>query len=549
MAFESSRRIAWPVLRVILLAAVLAGLWLRFAGIGQKPIWYDEVATLLHLSGKTEAQFGQLYDGRTLRFGELLEEYQSGTHSEDGGTSQASIQSVAGVVRAVAADEPQSGALYFAVAKAMVADTSNPARIRALSAAASTASLVLLGLLAWRLFNRETALVVVALAAISPLEIRFAQEARPYALCVALLLASALAAERAQRVRNLPAWFLYALCLTAALWTHPIALLAVPALLALALVSASDREPLFRPNAWRASWLATAAAAIAWLPWALVCWSAYPKIRQLTSWSSEPIGVAALARGWLGAITSLFFRPRGEGGILPFDLSEPASSVVSILLAAIAVAIVTAALVSIARLPNRSARHYVFLLALIPWLAFAAWDVALGGRRSTVPRYLIPAWAGLELAVAYWVMQSGSRQRFRYFLLAVLLVLGGATAWRTQAARGWWDTDVPRILGLQETAAAINAIPRAIVVTDATPLNLLELAHYLRPETSLRLGSKAATSLADEEWSRATLVAPSQNLLDAMRKNAADRGARLEKWRSDGADQNVWRVVVGEVEK
>jgi len=282
---------------------------------------------------------------------------------------------------------------------------------------------------------------------------------------------------------------------------------------------------------------------IAWLPWALVCWSAHPKIQQLTSWSSEPIGIAGLVRGWLGVITSLFFRPRGEGGIFPLDLAEPATSVASILLAGGAVAIVTAALVAITRHPDRSTRRYVLLLVLVPWLAFAALDVAFGGRRSTVPRYLIPAWAGVELAVAYWVMQRGSWRRFRPLLLLLVLALGGATAWHTQAARGWWDTDVPRLLGLRETAAAIDAVPGAVVITDMPSLNLLEFARYLHPQTSLRLGPAAATSLVGEEWSRAVLVAPSPSLFDAMRKSAAARGARLERWRSDAAGHDLWRVA------
>ena len=95
MAFESARRFLWPVLRIILVAIILAGVWLRFEGLGRRPVWYDEVATFLHLSGKTEAQLGRLYDGRTLRVGELLEEYQSGVRAAGAGASQASLGSSA----------------------------------------------------------------------------------------------------------------------------------------------------------------------------------------------------------------------------------------------------------------------------------------------------------------------------------------------------------------------------------------------------------------------------------------------------------------------
>jgi uncharacterized membrane protein len=540
MIFESILRLRWPILHLLLLAAVLAGVGLRFDGLGRMPVWYDEGATFLHLSGKTEAQLGLQYDGRLLHVGELLEEYQGGAHSK---IEEGSLKSIPDVVRAVAADEPQSGALYFAVATAVATGTDHPARVRALSAVASTASLPLLGLLAWRLFGKETALAVVALAAMSPLQLRFAHEARPYALCLMFLLASALAAERARRTHDGPTWFVYALSLTAALWTHPIAILAVPGLLALAATAMPDREPLLRASAWRAGFLATAAAVIAWLPWAFVCASAYPKIQRLTAWSNESIGVLGLARGWTGVITSLFFRPRGEGGLFSPDFPLSVSEVAAIVLAGMAVAVAAAAIVSIARHPDRSTRRYVLLLTLVPWLAFAVLDLALGGRRSTVPRYLIPAWAGIEFAVAYWLMRSGSWRALRHLVLVLLLALGGATAWRTQAARGWWDTDVPRLLNLQRTAAAIDAIPDAVVVTDATPLNLLELVRYLRPQTSLRLGSSAPTSLTADEWSRALLFAPSPSLLDAMTRSVAGHGARLEKWRSDGVDPDLWRVA------
>lgn len=529
-------------LRIILVVTALVGVWLRFDGIGRWPFWYDEVATLLHLSGRTEVQLGRLYDGRILRGSELLATYQGGAGSLGEQPLVRLSGSVADVLRAVAADEPQSGALYFAVASAVTVGPGDPVRVRAVSAVASTASLLLLGLLAWRLFDQGTALAAVALAAISPLELRFAHEARPYALCAAFLLASALSAHRASCVRDLPSWFLYALCLTAALWTHPIALLALPALLALASASVPDRYEFSSTGGGGAAWLATSVAMILWLPWALVCWIAYPKIQQLTAWSSEPIGVEGLARGWLGAITSFFFRPRGEGGILPSGMPELASSSLSVALAGVAVVIVAAALRSMTQYPNRSTRHYVLVLALAPWLVLAALDLALGGRRSTVARYLIPTWAGTALAVAYWLMQSGLRRRYRCLLLVLLLILGGATAWQTRAARGWWDTDVPRLHGLQEAAAAIDAVPGAFVVTDMAPLLLLEMARYLHPDTSFRLGLNAAASL-DDEWPRVVLVAPTPSLFEAMRKRAGESGARLERWWVADTGPDLWRVV------
>ncbi|HEX6833332.1 MAG TPA: glycosyltransferase family 39 protein [Rudaea sp.] len=542
MASNDVPRVFASVLRILLIATTLAGVWLRFDGLARMPVWYDEVATLLHLSGNTQAQLGRLYDGRSLRVGELLDEYQ-GARSASTAPSQRPLPSVVDVVQAAAADEPQSGALYFAVAS-VAAGEGDAARVRLLSALASAASLLLLGLLAWRLFGVQAAWVVIAIGAISPLDLRFAQEARPYALCGAFLIASALAADRARRVRDVRAWIVYALCLSAALWSHPVALLAVPALFVLASARADERKFSHRGHAMTAAWPATMAAVVAWLPWAFVCWSAYPKIQELTAWSNEPIGFVNLMRGWVGEIMSLFFRPRGEGGILPRDFPEPESSIVSILLAGIAIAISAAALVAVARHPERPSRRFTLILTFFPWLVFVAMDLAFDGRRSTVARYLLPAWTGLQLAVACWTMRPGPRRRGRQMLLMLLLILGLATAWNTRTARGWWDTDVPRLLRLHETAVAIDAIPDAVVVTDMAPLDLLEFARHLRAGTSLRLGATAPASLTSEEWPRAVFVSPSPMLVDAMQKTAKDRGVTLERWRLDDEEPRLWRIAV-----
>lgn len=53
-------------LTAVLLPVIVLGVWLGLDGLARKPLWYDEVATVLHLSGNTEAELRLLRDGRPL---------------------------------------------------------------------------------------------------------------------------------------------------------------------------------------------------------------------------------------------------------------------------------------------------------------------------------------------------------------------------------------------------------------------------------------------------------------------------------------------------
>jgi hypothetical protein len=97
---------------------------------------------------------------------------------------------------------------------------------------------------------------------------------------------------------------------------------------------------------------------------------------------------------------------------------------------------------------------------------------------------------------------------------------------------------------LRDAAAAINAIPGVVVVSDLPALNLLEFARHLRPETGLRLGAESAKSLSGELASRAVLVAPSRALLETMNKLAANRGETFERWLPGDRGFELWRIGV-----
>jgi hypothetical protein len=136
-------------------------------------------------------------------------------------------------------------------------DITTPLRIP--SFVAGIASVPLVYLLGRRTVGRAAATVAAAWFAISPFQIYYATESRSYAQVAALVVLSTLALLVALEQRRLRWWALYAVAVTAAVYTHyTAALVLVPqAAWALWTHRESARDQL----------LAYAAALVAFLPW------------------------------------------------------------------------------------------------------------------------------------------------------------------------------------------------------------------------------------------------------------------------------------------
>ncbi len=518
-AMVAARERGW--VDAVLLLAIALGVVLRFDGLERRPLWYDEVATWLRLSGSTEADVRALDDGRALDPRALRQRFQRAGDAP-------LARGVARTLRSVAVDEPQLGAGYLAVASLWTrAAGDGRGALRALSALLSVAALALLGLLAWRLFaDRRVALAAVALAAVSPLQARYAQEARAYALWQVLLLATALAVHAAARHPSRARWTLVALAFAAALHVHPLTLLAAPALLLLA-----------RGGATRGALGALGAGLVLWAPWLIVAALHHGASQRTTAWAGADTGAVALLRGWLGVATAVFFRPGGPGGLLD-GLHGALAGAAWVGLGAGAALLIVVALVGVARRAAQPARAFVLALALLPFATLALADLVLGGRRSTVDRYLLPAWLALELAVAFVLAAPGPRRAARAWVLLVVLALGAATLLRSRPLDVWWNTDPDGLATLRVVEQRLDTTPGSVVLTDAPPIRALELAQRLDDGTTLRLGTGAPPQLAPGDWGRALLVWPSAGLLASAERTLGSAGVLVR----DAAGLDVWHV-------
>lgn len=266
--------------------------------------------------------------------------------------------------------------------------------LRAVSVVASCASVPLAWRLARRAFGSSAAWAVAALLSVSVFQVRYAQEARAYALLGALALASAdalLAALEGGQPRAKIAW---AVATAALLYTHAHGAFVVLAeLLAVALWM---RSPEGR-RAARGMLLPVAAVTLAFAPWAAVLLEQAGRVSR-SFWTARPV---------------------------PFDLVRtlyefagraPLLAMLG-LLAAIGLVRPPAPPAG----PRSPARVLVVALAFVPLLVPFA--VSLAGPAIYLTRAAMPAALGLAiLAGAGWAAFS---PRMRVLLATLVIVASG----------------------------------------------------------------------------------------------------------------------------
>lgn len=185
--------------------------------------------------------------------------------------------------------------------------------VRSLSAVCGMGFIVLLGLWlrAWGV-PRQAVLWTVLLAALTPVEIYYSQEARSYTLMNLLLVASLWLFTRAARSGKPVHWALFSALLLLALYTHTVLVFVVPAFLVAGLLL---RFPFAQ---WRALLISMTVVGCFYVPWLSISMS-----HKMTNdfivplWKELPPALA-IPRS---------FEAFGIGGLLPKHLRFPSPAI------------------------------------------------------------------------------------------------------------------------------------------------------------------------------------------------------------------------------
>lgn len=399
-------------LRWFLISMLILGVGFRFLNLDRKILWHDEVYTSMRAAGYTRHEIdSSLFRDRFIP-APNLQWYQQ---PKPGSSFPDTIYSLA-------VEDPQHPPIYFVAARFwMKLVGKSIAEVRLLPALLSLPALILMYYLAIELFgSRLTALLAAALLAMSPFDILFAQTNRQYSLLTTMVIGSSWLLLRAMRSPTWWNWGLYMLSLAIGLYTHPFFALTIVAQGAYVLLVGKQAQESLLPLPQRsleaekpargAGWLrrlgrvlwrnlrvymqfsmAVLEALILYSPWIAVMYFNRQRALATTDWARVPTDFGYLLKLWTLSFTSLFVD-------LDFGFDNPITYLVRIPF----LLLILAGIVLLCRTTPPKVWLFVLLNFLVPFLLLVGADLALGGKRSAVSRYLISSYPAIQLAVAYW---------------------------------------------------------------------------------------------------------------------------------------------------
>ncbi|MEX1315668.1 MAG: glycosyltransferase family 39 protein [Synechococcaceae cyanobacterium] len=371
------------------------------------------------------------------------------------------------------AGHPEHPPLYFLLGRLVRERLSDSvSALRHLSAVFSLLALPALHRLSGQVSaSAGVAALAVMTAAVSPLQLLYAQDARPYSLLFLLTTLACCAYLRLRRRGDTSSSWVYCFTLVSGLYTSLIFLIV---LLSHGLHTWLPGSPPGHRTRWA---IATAGAAAAFLPWLLVMAQGLGPILRHTAWLREPAGSLPAP-----LIRSLHWSS-------PFlDLGASAPAWLPLLLLPVLVVLAWIGIIVLRRQGEPGAWSLLVLLLLCNGLAVALPDLLLGGRHSLVTRYLLPASVSVLLLVAAGLevlLRSRQVRLVGLMLLALLVICESASCRAILSSDTWWSRysfDQPAIRDQLEGQPG-RAL--RVVRSSSSAGEALALSQKLRPETLL----------------------------------------------------------------
>ncbi|KAB8320945.1 hypothetical protein SD81_005285 [Tolypothrix campylonemoides VB511288] len=477
-----SRALAATWLRFVVIVILVLGVFFRFVNLDRKVYWFDETFTSLRISGYTEREaIAQVCNNKEIGV-EDLQKYQRLTPE----------RTLTDTLKSLAKEDPQHPPLYYVMTRFWVqCFGSSVAVTRSLAALFSVLALPCIYWLCLELFNSSlVGWIAMALLAVTPFHVLYAQEAREYSLWTLTTLLSSATLLRAMRLQTKLSWGMYAVTVALGLYTFLFS-----ALVTIAhgvYVVATER---FRLTKRVIAYLfASLVGLLAFIPWVAVILSQSTQINKTTGWTGEvKISRLLLIKRWIVNLSYFFLdfdydTIRGAEGSWLKLIVKYSSPFILIFVG-----------YSIYFLCRKSPKQvWLFVLTLIGFTALplAIPDLISGGIRSQVPRYLIPAYLGIQLTVAYLLATqifSTSvtiwKRKLWQLVMVTLISVGVISCAIISQTQTWWYKDLnlytPQVVGI------INQAPQPLVITSCQatwPLgDELALSHRLAPKVRLLL--------------------------------------------------------------
>ena len=459
-------------LRFLIIIVLTIGVLFRLINLDYKVYWGDETATLLRISGYTKTEIKQQINYNQLLTINDLKKYQTIN----------SQKNAKDTILGLAQEEPQLPPLYFLIARTAVKFFGNSLTIpRGVSAFLSLLIFPCIYWLALELFSSiKVGWIAMAITAISPFHVLYAQEARPYSLWTITILLSSATFLRAIKLNTKLSWGLYLISLILGLYSFLLSVLVIAAHgLYLLIINSFKFNKIF-VNFIIICFL----SLVTYLPWIVLFLLNYESFQKTSNWALTRFPLSGLINEWMRNISYSFmdfwyyftYHPNSKLNLLYGKFLIP------LLLIMIGFSFYTL-------IKKSSVEVWLFILMLMTTnaLAMAAPDVINGGYRSIMSKYFVPCYIGIQLSVAYLFaikFDTLSQRNYKYKfwqLSLILLIMGGIISCAISSQQKvWWNkrnTAHDALLSAQ----IINQQKNSVIVSK-TGFPFV-LGHLVNPET------------------------------------------------------------------
>ena len=467
-------------LKALIIFVLILGLFFRFFNIDKKVYWHDEAFASMRISGYSGTEVKeQLYDGHIISV-EDLQKYQSPSPEKDLGDT----------IR-VLTEYAEHTPLYYLLARFWVqAFGASIATTRLLSVLLSLLAFPSIYWLCRELFDSSlTGWIAIAIIAISPIHVLYAQEARQYTLWIVITFLSSAALLSSLRTTKKLNWGIYATTITLGLYIHLLFFLVLVAhgVYVIGINIFQDKQKLL------AYCTSLVIGVVAFIPWMIAVINNPNRIQRFTTAETSRKLIPELlflVKSGMRNLNNTFFDFAPS-----LHYTDPLVGDDYFLIFPVLALVIYSIYFLVT---NNNKKVYLFILTMIfvPAFIIIGLDVVLGGVRSTAFRYLFPSYLGIQLVVTHLFAKkltstslSMPIKQLWKIIFAVVLSGGIISCIISSQSEAWWNKFVN--YSNPDAARIINQSASPLVVSD-TYLNgsgsLLSLSHLLKPEVRLHVG-------------------------------------------------------------
>jgi uncharacterized membrane protein len=504
-------------LKFLIVPILITGIFFRFTNLDRKVYSYDESITSLRISGYTWTEMVQQdFQGKPVSASYLLAKYQQINPEK----------TLFDTVKGLATEEPQLPPLYFILAR-FWAQLFGPtvAGVRSLSAGISLLVFPSVYWLCWELFqSTSVGWIAIAIMAVSPFHVLYAQEARPYMLFTVIVLLSSAILLRAIALTASPvrskftpaAWCLYAIAITFGLYTN----------LLFSLVAIAHTVYIITIDKLRVSkttiiyLLAATAGTICFSPWILVLFLNSEQVDKTVGFPHLSLSFLSLLKPLILVTCRVFIDTHWAGGIVDFGVRNRLTDLIRIIAVVLLLLTIAYSIYWLCR--STPKRVWLFVLSAIGMTV-----IVLIAVKGIADRYTIAYILGIQLALAYLfatkilVATNNRKQKLWKLGFIALISMQIISCTVSSQSQLWWNKYPSSTKYNPAIAQIVNESQKPLIISHGgnnITGKILSLSYLLKPQVQFLLVVKPNLVEIPEGFSDVFLYRATESLLFELEK-------------------------------